>query len=261
MKPDLDVAATLECEPELVAYLPAILQDFDTLGSVPARLIELLETEGVAGEIRTVLDLCCGKGATSIALAKHFGVHVDGIDAIGAFVESAGAAATSAGVDELCSFTRGDLYAAVTRSGGYDLVIFSSVGPILGGITNTIAHLMTPLRNLGWVLIEDSVLKPGAPVRPGFEAHAELDETRRRIRMSGARIVAMSKFGCEALGNHDDNARIARRAAALVARRPDLADLVGRYVERQRTECAFLERWTEDVTWLLRKPDAPVEEA
>ncbi len=256
MKPDLDVAATLECEPELLPYLPEILQDFDALGSDPARLIELLETQGVADQIRTGLDICSGKGATSIALAKRFGMHLDGIDAIGAFVESARAAATNAGVDELCRFTTGDLCAAVTRPGSYDLVIFSSVGPILGGITKTVAHLMMPLRCLGWILIEDSVLLPGAPVRPGFEAHAELDETRRRIEKSGARIVAMYKFGSEAQGNDADLSRIVRRAADLVARRPDLADLVARYVERQREECAFLERWTQDVTWLLRKPNA-----
>ncbi len=256
MKPDLDVAATLECEPELLPYLPEILQDFDALGSDPARLIELLETQGVADQIRTGLDICSGKGATSIALAKRFGMHLDGIDAIGAFVESARAAATNAGVDELCRFTTGDLCAAVTRPGSYDLVVFSSVGPILGGITKTVAHLMMPLRRLGWILIEDSVLLPGAPVRPGFEAHAELDETRRRIEKSGARIVAMYKFGSEAQGNDADMSRIVRRVAALVARRPDLADLVARYVERQREECAFLERWTQDVTWLLRKPNA-----
>ncbi len=71
MKPDLDVAATLECEPELLPYLPEILQDFDALGSDPARLIELLETQGVADEIHTGLDICSGKGATSIALAKR----------------------------------------------------------------------------------------------------------------------------------------------------------------------------------------------
>ncbi|MDH3746324.1 MAG: class I SAM-dependent methyltransferase [Acidobacteriota bacterium] len=256
MKPDLDVAATLECEPELLRYLPEILQDFDALGSDPPRLIELLETQGVADEIRTGLDICSGKGATSIALAKRFGMHIDGIDAIGAFVESARAAATNAGVDELCRFTTGDLCAAVTRAGSYDLVVFSSVGPILGGITKTVAHLMMPLRSLGWILIEDSVLLPGAPVRPGFEAHAELDETRRRIEKSGAGIVAMCKFGSEAQRNDADMSRIVRRAAALVARRPDLADLVARYVERQREECDFLERWTQDVTWLLRKPNA-----
>ena len=146
MKPDLDVAATLECEPELLPYLPEILQDFDALGSDPPRLIELLETHCAADEIRTGLDICCGKGATSIALAKRFGMRIDGIDAIDAFVESARAAAVNAGVDQLCRFTTGDLCAAVTRPGSYDLVIFSSVGPILGGITNTVEdEILIPL--------------------------------------------------------------------------------------------------------------------
>lgn len=252
----MDVAATLECEPELLPYLPEILQDFDELGSDPQRLIECLEAECVADGIRNALDLCCGKGATSIALAKRFGMRIDGIDAIDAFLESARAAAVDAGVDELCRFTEGDLCAAVTQPGSYDLVIFGSVGPILGGITKTVTHLMTPLRSRGWILFDDSVLLPGAPVRPGFEAHAQLEETRRRVEISGAEIVAMRSSGSDARGHDSDMQRIVRRAAALVERRPELAALVARYVERQRGECAFLERWTCDVTWLLRKPPA-----
>ncbi len=113
---------------------------------------------------------------------------------------------------------------------------------------------MNPVHSLGWILIEDSALKPGAPVRPGFEAHAGLEETRRRIEDSGAQIVAMHSSGSGAQGHDTDFQRIARRCAVLVERRPDLADLVTRYLERQREECAFLEQWTDDVTWLLRKP-------
>ncbi len=256
MRPDLDVAATLECEPELLPYLPEILQDFEELGCDPRRLIECLEAAAVADGIRKALDLCCGKGATSIALARRFGMRVDGIDAIEAFLESARAAAADAGVGELCRFATGDLCAVVTRPARYDLVIFASVGPILGGIKKTVTHLMTPLRGGGWILIDDSVLLPGAPARRGFEGHAQLEETRRRIGMSGAEIVAVHSSASDARGHDSDMQRIVRRAATLIERRPDLAALVAAYVERQRDECAFLERWTRDVTWLLRKPAA-----
>ena len=254
MRPDLDVAATLECEPDLLPYLPEILQDFDELGSDPQHLIECLEGECLANGIGYALDLCCGKGATSIALAKRFGMRIDGIDAIDAFLDSARAAALDAGVGELCRFTTGDLCAVVTQPGSYDLVIFGSVGPILGGITKTVTHLMTPVRSGGWIFIDDSVLLPGAPARPGFEAHAPLEETRRRVEMSGAEIVTVHSYDSDARGYDGDMERIVRRAVALVERRPDLADLVARYVERQRGEYAFLERWTRNVTWLLRKP-------
>lgn len=113
---------------------------------------------------------------------------------------------------------------------------------------------MTPVRPGGWILVDDSVLLPGAPPRPGFEGHAELEETRRRIERSGAEIVAERSFDVDAGGHDAEVRRIVRCAAALVGRRPELADLVTGYVERQRDECAFLERWTRDVTWLLRKP-------
>lgn len=254
MKPDLDVAATLECEPELLPYLPELLQDFDELGTDPQRLIECLEGERVENDINHALDLCSGKGACSIALAKRFGMRVDGIDAIDAFLESARAAAVEAGVSPLCRFTIGDLCSVVTQPADYDLVIFGSVGPILGGITKTVEHLMTPLRSGGWILFDDSVLLRGAPIRPGFEAHSQLEETRRRIEMSGALIQRVLSSESNSQGYDSDMERLGRRGESLIEREPDLAALVARYLERQRAECAFLERWTRDVTWLLRKP-------
>jgi SAM-dependent methyltransferase len=262
MKADLDVAATLECEPELLPYLPEILQDFDTLGSEPSLLTELLESEGVIGNVRIALDLCCGKGAVAIELARRFGIRIDGIDAMEAFIESARTAATVAGVDHLCRFTTDDLCETVARPPGYDLVIFSSVGPILGGITSTVAHLVRPLRGLGWILIEDSILLPGAPVRPGFESHAQLEGTRRRIEGAGVEIVNLHLCGDEQLPQqHEaDNRNIGRRAQALVERRPELADLVHGYLQRQLEECAYLEQWTRDVIWLLRAPAARVDQ-
>lgn len=259
MKADLDVAATLECEPQLLPYLPEILQDFDTLGSDPQCVIEVLESTGVGSEIRMALDLCCGKGATSIALARRFGMRIDGIDAIDAFIDSAKVAAVEAKVETLCRFATGDLCAVVVRPASYDLVVFSAVGPILGGITTTVSRLATTLRDLGWIVIEDSVLLPDAPVRLGFEAHAGLEETRSRIEAAGVDVVALRGLGDEATQKrHDgDNKKIADRARALVGRRPELAALVQRYLERQKDECTYLERWTRDVIWLLRRRIEP----
>lgn len=254
MEPDLDIAATLECEPELLPHLPEILEGFDSLGSDPRRVVELLEAEDVARRVGAALDLCCGKGATSIALARRFGMRVDGVDALEPFIAAARSAAAAAGVGELCRFTTGDLCDAVARPGGYDLVLFSSVGPILGGITATVTHLATPLRSGGSILIEDCVLLPGAPVRPGFEGHADLEETTRRIEASGVEVVAVRHAPEAAQTRHaGDMARILAGAARLTARRPDLAAAVARYVARQRGESAYLERWTREVTWLLRK--------
>jgi SAM-dependent methyltransferase len=254
VRPDLDVAATLECEPELLPYLPALLQDFDELGTDPQRLIACLEAGGVADAIHRGLDLCCGKGAASIALAECFQISIDGIDAMAAFLDSARETAAARGVSELCHFTIGDLCDAVSQPGNYDLVIFGSVGPILGGITHTVVHLMTPLRRGGWILMDDSVMLPGAPTRPGFEAHAELDETRARIELAGAEVIAVHVADIDATENEYELQLIAARGAALVERRPQLSALVERYIARQRAECAFLERWTRDATWLLQKP-------
>ncbi|MEE8119857.1 MAG: class I SAM-dependent methyltransferase [Gammaproteobacteria bacterium] len=255
LKADLSVAATMECEHELLPYLPELLQDFDSLGSNPDVVIALLEVEA-ARDIHTALDLCCGKGATAIALAKHFSIEVEGVDAIEAFIEAAKSAAITAGVSEQCRFITGDICDTVVKPANYDLVIFSAIGPILGGITKTITHLLTPLRKGGWLLIDDCVLLPNAPIRKGFEAHAGFDETRAQIEQAGAEIVTVRRRPRDdVLSSHEvGNEFTQQRAVTLINRKPELAELVNQYVERQHEECAFLEQWTEDVTWLLKKP-------
>lgn len=254
VRPDLDVAATLECERELLPVLPEILQDFDSLGSDPHGLIELLESNVPAGELRSALDLCCGKGATAVALARRFGMRVEGVDALSPFVEAARAAAVASGVGDRCRFRVGDLAAEVQREGDYDLVVFSAVGPILGGITETMRHLTKPLRGRGWLAIEDSILLPDAPVRAGFEGHAGLAETRRRIEAGGVTIVASRLAELEAppAAGDEEHARITRRARVVAERRPELTAAIERYLKRQLEERNYLARWTRDVAWLLR---------
>ncbi len=254
MKPDLDVAATLECDPQLLPHLPELLQDFEELGTEAERVIGCLLEAEVAGEISRALDLCCGKGGTSIALAHRFGWRVDGIDALNGFIAAATQRAADVGVDQLCGFSAGDLCEAVIDRSDYDLVVFGAVGPILGGITRTVEALMRPLRPGGWLVMDDSILLPGAPARPGFESHADLSETSRRIEASGAEIVASHLRDFEPGECDDDIESIAHRAKGLLERRPDLGELVETYLHGQREECAYLASWTRDVTWLLRRP-------
>ncbi|MCG8436000.1 MAG: class I SAM-dependent methyltransferase, partial [Gammaproteobacteria bacterium] len=244
VKADISVEVTLECEPELLPYLPELLQDFEALGSAPDAVIELLEAEA-AGDFHSVLDLCCGKGATSIAVAKHFGVNAHGVDAVPGFIEAAKAAAEAAGLGAQCSFAAGDICDVVVKPADYDLVLFSAIGPILGGITKTVEHLIRPLRPGGWLLIEDSVLKPGTPVHEGFEMHASFDDTRVQMEQAGVDIVTVKRLPVEFVSTHEiDHSAIEKRAAALVERKPELAELVKRYVEGQWEEVDFLENWT-----------------
>lgn len=255
--PDLDVAATLECSAELLPYLPELLSDHDSLGSDPGTVIAMLERNVSADAIGSVLDLCCGKGATAIALASRFDCRVAGIDAIAPFVASARTAARDAGVGDRCRFEIGKLEEAVTRDTAFDLVVFSAVGPILGGITATVRHVTSPLRDGGHLVIEDSFLLPDAPRRAGFEQHRGLDETRRRIEAAGVDIVEHRVAALEEpLPGDEEHERLTARAEAVARKRPDLRAALDAYLARQWDERVYLARWTHDVTWLLRSRPA-----
>jgi ubiquinone/menaquinone biosynthesis C-methylase UbiE len=68
-----------------------------------------------------VLDLACGTGWSSIALAQAYpNVRVDGIDLDEASIAEAGRHAAGAGVTDRVHFTVGDI-AALHETGGYDL--------------------------------------------------------------------------------------------------------------------------------------------
>ncbi|MDQ4009283.1 MAG: class I SAM-dependent methyltransferase [Actinomycetota bacterium] len=88
-------------------WLPALGDVHTRLGSgVPAR----------------VLDVGCGTGWSSIALARAYpGVHVDGVDLDEASVADARHNAAEAGVADRTRFEAGDA-AAFNGAGGYDLV-------------------------------------------------------------------------------------------------------------------------------------------
>ena len=83
------------------------------LGDVHARL--------GSGAPARVLDVACGTGWSSIALARAYpGVHVDGVDLDEASVADARRNAADAGVADRVRFETGDA-AALDGAGGYDL--------------------------------------------------------------------------------------------------------------------------------------------
>ena len=75
-----DVAEYFEVSPELLPYIPELLADLWALGSSPETVVEWVRSLELPPETTGVLDLGCGKGAVSIALAKEFNFRIFGID-------------------------------------------------------------------------------------------------------------------------------------------------------------------------------------
>ena len=104
------MSAALEMPSELLIHLPELLQDLTSMGCTLEPMLHLARMAG-AGPSHRVLDLCCGKGAASIALASELGCRVVGVDLFYPFLREAREAAEEAGVGHLCAFMAADALA------------------------------------------------------------------------------------------------------------------------------------------------------
>jgi methylase of polypeptide subunit release factors len=125
---EAELASYFGVAPEIVGFVPELLQDLWELGSDPELIVRWLREGGLAGAQTRVLDLGCGKGAVALAVAGALGCRVDGVDALLAFVEVARGQARRLGLGQLCRFELGDLRETVQDARGDDAVLLLAVG-------------------------------------------------------------------------------------------------------------------------------------
>ena len=140
------VAKSLEANAAVLPYLPELLVDLWDLGCSPDVMVEIVRPLELTGPAIRVLDLGCGKGAAGITLAARFGFRCLGIDGCDPFLEDARRRAKAHGVADLCEFRAGDIRTAVRELSGYDVVIYASVGDVLGSPTECIRKLRGTVR-------------------------------------------------------------------------------------------------------------------
>jgi len=230
-------------------FLPYLLQDLWELGSNPREITRLFQHSAHLNECTSVLDLGCGKGAVSIALAKQIGCSVVGIDLMELFIEEARRQARVHGVEKLCTFSVADIVNAVTTQRGYDAVVYGAVGDVFPNKQELLSHLKTVVRPDGFILIDDAVVRE--------QNHADCLtqlEWERVINQAGLRIVETIFTSPEemAISNRSNQQAIEQRAHELTMQHPEKADLFAQYVYDQQKECDDLESWMQGVTWLLQ---------
>ena len=251
-----EVAASLDAEdPALVPFLPELLRDLEALGSYPEDVVEVLRDAGLSPGAR-VLDLGCGKGASSRAVAAALGCYVLGVDGFAPFVAEAGRLAQEQGLSHLCRFRHGDLRAVVREGVLYDAVLLISVGPVFGDYTRTIAALRACVRPGGLILMEGTYSTPEAeehpPSTPEELGHAEL---LRQLTAYGDRLLVERTAPPErsAADNARNTAAIERRAEALARAHPEAASALRAFVAGQYEECQRLDTQTVGALWLLKR--------
>jgi cyclopropane fatty-acyl-phospholipid synthase-like methyltransferase len=250
---DEQIADALECEVELLRYMPELLEDLTTLGSDSELVVRLLRDAGV-GATGKVLDLGCGKGAVSIAVARALGATVLGVDGFEPFVERATAAARAGGVETRCCFRAQDLRDVVSSERGYDAVLLLSVGRPFGTLADTVGAVRACARPGGLLVINDAFLADAGAKTGTYEDYGDHDTTIAELTAHGDTLVAEDVPSLEDEGRElaDQLAAIQRRAQRLVQEHPDDAAAIRAFVERQAREIAALMGPVRGATWMLR---------
>ena len=250
---ETSVAESLETDQVLLPYMPELLEDLWALGADPEMVVRLLKP--LLPTNARVLDLACGKGAVSVALAARLGCRVVGIDAMPAFVETAKAMAAKHDVAHRCKFSIGDIRDYDPGQDSYDAVILGATGPILGSLRDTVGQLRRMAKPGAYIVLDDAWrVDVKAPLPTSVSDCPQREEALKALTAFGDAIVVEEQLSQEYLReeNARNNAFIQKRVDTLAERVPSRAALFCAYASRQIHECYLLEAVYRCAVWILQ---------
>jgi ubiquinone/menaquinone biosynthesis C-methylase UbiE len=257
---DQVLADSMEARKEVLPYLPELLVDLWALGSSPDLVVEMFKPLNLPKTFTRVLDLGCGKGAVAITLAKELGFTALGIDANKIFLKDAEDKAKEYQVKNRCHFQFGDICEVVKNLKDFNVVIYASLGGILGSFDSIVDKLRATVKPGGFILVDDGFLKKGNTLqRAGYEHYAPYDQTIAQLTLHGDRLIQERILSDEYSNsiNYGYLDVIKKRGQELVGHQPHLEKLITEYIDNQRIECEFLDRYVTGAIWLLQKKNPP----
>jgi cyclopropane fatty-acyl-phospholipid synthase-like methyltransferase len=239
-------------------FLPELLEDLWELGGYPEIIVELLPPLHLPSKISHVLDLACGKGAVGITLAEFFGFNVLGIDAFAPFLEVARQRAKDHGVSEFCQFQQHDLRTYIKKPRNFDLVIYASVGPVLGNLVDSLWHLRRSTHAGGYILIDDAFLTKGAHLHlDGYTHYMSHHSSVEALTKWGDRIIAERKISKSktVMRNKKYIQALEKGSERIIANRPEFKKQIDKFIENQIEECRIIETHLTECIWLIQKKE------
>jgi len=251
-----EIAESLDATPELLPFIPELLADLWALGSSPDVIAKLLRPLGLPSKTTHVLDLGCGKGAVSLTLAQEFGFQALGIDFFEPFIREARDRAEEMGVASRCRFVCADIRDALREAKEFDVVIYASVGWVLGKLRECVAKLRQCVYRGGYMLIDDVFLTdPNKIKSPWYEHCAYHEETLQQLTAHGDALLREVIIPAEDVKafNRQSTELIRKRAEKLAKSHPEAADSLFWYVEKQERESEIMETTVTSAVWLLQR--------
>lgn len=250
------IGQSMDANEVILPYLPELVKDLWAMGGSSDHILEMIKPLNLPSEETRVLDLGCGKGAISIALAKKYSFRITGIDGCQAFVDEAEKKSIQYNVPHLCQFERADIRTIVKSAKNFDIVILASLGNVLGTFQETMQQLRQTVRTKGYVIIDDGFLKQNPrPDKKGYEHYLTHDETIEQLTFYGDQLV------CERVLSAAENQAIndlylhviKQRGKDIIKRQSELRNIINQYIEDQKSHCEIIAQFIAGSIWLLQK--------
>jgi 2-polyprenyl-3-methyl-5-hydroxy-6-metoxy-1,4-benzoquinol methylase len=251
----MQVAKGFDATPELIPFIPYLLQDLFELGSSPEIIIKILDSLQLSNKTK-VLDLACGKGAVSIKLAERLGFNCKGIDLFKPLIDFAKGKAIETGVQQLCKFEIGDIGKVVQDEKDYDVVVLAAAESLLGEVDEAIGKLRNCVIDGGIIIYNGAYLNEESTLlNPDYSVIKNYTETLKQLTSHGDEIIKEIKIPVnETISINKSYTDVIRlRSEELIIKYPFKKELFTDYIKKQEDECSIIENDITGCVWCIRK--------
>jgi len=228
---------------KIIEHLPYLLQDLWELGGGTDKILDLLD-KNISTFIpsSTVLDLCCGKGAVIISIARKYKCGGKGIDLFEPFIKEARDISARNQIQHLIEFEVMDIKDAVELFTNYDIVIYGRDTDVLGNEIESLKKIAHCCKSKGYIIYES--------------AANSLKDIYKPIKKIGLQIIDEIIVGKEEITeiNKVNSEKIKQRVQELIIKYPFQKELFENYVRSQEQESFKLENDLILVRFLLQAP-------
>ncbi len=238
----------------LVDFLPYLYQDFSELGSNTGYMLELIDELNRNEPDKRVLDLCCGKGASLIRLAKHYNWRGIGVDVVDDFIQQATIDAIGKRLKGQVEFVREDIAKFLQRNTEkFDVIVFPACTDVLGDRVETLNQLSEHINNNGFILVESDYKSHSFNIGSGLELTKNMDDVIAESKLTSARKIIWEQSIVIETYQRDTH-RLNTRVNELKVKQPEIKRELEQFIEKRNEHLQhYKDNEIARASWLLVK--------